>query len=194
MRGLPNPSNPVGGLDGFCSIIETTAAVVVALTGGMLVAVLALLSPIGLPVHSPGVFGVDRNASRCSRLASSRSSRCRPRTSAGVASGAGEQLAEERLHEDGEGARAASAGDRAPARAAAASEIGRPVEGYGDLPSTATTANNDSGDDTRRAGWNREAGKCGPAETPGSADGKGFHPSTLGYDFAVCRHRAARPV
>src|SRR6516162_9245402 len=131
VRGLPNTLNPVGGLDGFCSIIETTAAVVVALTGGMLVAVLALLSPVGLPVHSPGVFGVDRNASRCSRLASSRSSRCRPRTSAGVASGAGEQLAEERLHEDGEGARAASAGDRAPARAAAASEIGRPVEGYG---------------------------------------------------------------
>ena len=31
----------------------------VSLTGGTLVAVLALLSPIGLPVHSPGVFGVD---------------------------------------------------------------------------------------------------------------------------------------
>src|SRR6516165_9881713 len=115
----PSPIKPsIGGLDGFCSIIATPAAVVVALTGGTLVADLVLLLPIGLPVHSPDVFGGDRNASRCSRLASSRSSRCRPRTSAGVASGAGEQLAEERLHEDGEGARAASAGDRAPARAA----------------------------------------------------------------------------
>jgi len=75
-----------------------------------------------------------------------------------------------------------------------AQAIERRREQQGDLPSTATTANNDSGDDARRAGWNREAGKCGPAETPGSADGKGFHPSTLGYDFAVCRHRAARPV
>jgi hypothetical protein len=44
---------------------------------------------------------------------------------------------------------AASAGDRAPARAAAAGEIGRPVEGYGDLPSTAATANNSSAKMTR---------------------------------------------
>src|SRR6516225_5844358 len=44
----PSPIKPwIGGFDGFCSIIETTAAVVVALTGGTLVADLALLLPIG---------------------------------------------------------------------------------------------------------------------------------------------------
>jgi hypothetical protein len=43
------------------SVIEITAAGLVALTGGTLVAVLALLSPMGLPVHSPGACSPGRH-------------------------------------------------------------------------------------------------------------------------------------
>src|SRR2546427_10630383 len=50
-------------------------------------------------------------------------SRETPRGIARMASGAGEKLAEERLHEDGRGARADCAGHRAPA--AATNEIAR---------------------------------------------------------------------